>query len=155
MVVKIYFYIKRHTKSVCSISYQYCFAESERSFGARAIDDERTSEAKNTFGLKYLDTSSVEFGRKLPSASERVEVQVAPPHSLPDRLLLQSEVEEENKEASNVIKRNFASIKPSKTINNIVSSVDSNTFRFCIIINMHSYLVQNGVLSPQINFFKI
>ena len=95
----------------------------------------------NISGLKYLDTSSVEFGRKLPSASDRVEVKVAPPPSPPppapadpsaasERLLLVEEEEGISRETSNVIKRNFASDQPTKSINNVLPSpVDSNSFR--------------------------
>ena len=91
----------------------------------------------NISGLKYLDTSSVEFGRKLPSASDRVEVKVAPPPPPPadpsaasERLLLVEEEEGISRETSNVIKRNFASDQPTKSINNVLPSpVDSNSFR--------------------------
>ena len=104
--------------------------------------------SQNGFGLKYVDTSSLEFGRKIDRDSDLAATKSKETYDLANKgkeeetissSLLVSSSETVQIEASlnsqelvkpsRVKKRNFASKDPSKSANILKSHIDSNNFR--------------------------
>ena len=98
----------------------------------------------NGFGLKYIDTSSLEFGRKIDTVDLVAEKEpYASNHSNEEETISSSlsvsssetvQIEaslndQELVKPSRVKKRNFASKDPSKSSNILKSHIDSNNFR--------------------------
>ena len=112
---------------------------------------------QNQFGLKYLDTSSLEFGRKLPKDSSAETFSSAevsgekfgdsigltnknnqPDQTISSSLSVSSSetvqietslADQDLVKPSRVKKRNFSSKDPVKSANILKSHVDSNNFR--------------------------
>ena len=99
--------------------------------------------SENGFGLKYIDTSSLEFGRKIDTVEPELvatntndqsheEEQISSSLLVSSSETVQIETslnDQDLVKPSRVKKRNFSSKDPSKSANILKSHIDSNNFR--------------------------